>query len=132
MAPETYADHAEWLRTRAAFDPAAVPLAFAVFDQVFALSPHDIQSRDRLAQLQAATGDTDGALAGWRSILAADPLYGPAYLHLADLQWQLGDVEAAQSYAGHRQRAGVLVGRIISGLTSRRTGPAATLRVLRS
>ncbi len=97
LAPEPIASYGEWLRTRAATDPAAIPLAFTHFQQTLTLSPHDIQTRNRLALLRATTGDRAGALADLQTLLTLDPLYGPTYLNLADLQKQMGDIDAAHA-----------------------------------
>ncbi|NUQ39745.1 MAG: hypothetical protein HUU23_18540, partial [Caldilineales bacterium] len=90
LAPETAAAYAEWLRQRAAVDAAAHAPALDMFTRALALSPNDIQTRNRQALLLADQ-------AALRALIDLDPLYGPAYLHLATLQQQNGDLAAARS-----------------------------------
>lgn len=96
LAPEALAAYAEWLRQRFPTDPAALALAGARFEQLLELSPNDIESRNRLALLQAAAGDVAGAEADLLELLEVDPLYGPTYIHLAALYAQAANKTAAR------------------------------------
>ncbi|NOX64010.1 MAG: hypothetical protein GXP42_19055 [Chloroflexi bacterium] len=97
LAPEPPAAYAEWLRGRTAVDPTAADKARAMYERALALSPNNIQTRNGLALLKAATGDPDGAIVDLQALLILDPLYGPTYLNLAQLQWLQGDVDAARA-----------------------------------
>jgi O-antigen ligase/tetratricopeptide (TPR) repeat protein len=98
LAPEALAAYADWLRQRSAADPGWTSQARTRFEQLLALSPNDIEARNRLALLRAAGGDDAGALADLQSLLSLDPLYGPTYLHLATISRQAGDVAAARRW----------------------------------
>lgn len=90
------AAYAEWLRRQAQGDPAITDAALRVFEQVLHMSPHDIESRNRLALLHWQTGDSERAMADLQALLAEDPLYGPTYLNLAQIQLALGQRAAAR------------------------------------
>jgi hypothetical protein len=95
-AYEPLAAYAEWLRQMAARDPRALPDARSRLDEALARVPQDLQSRNRRALLLAATGDRAAAIAELEATLALDPLYGPTYLHLAELYRQAGDTATAR------------------------------------
>jgi len=95
-AYEPLAAYAEWLRQMAARDPQALPDARSRLDEALARVPQDLQSRNRRALLLAATGDRAAAIAELEATLALDPLYGPTYLHLAELYRQAGDTATAR------------------------------------
>lgn len=98
LAPEALAAYADWLRQRAASEPGWASQARTRFEQLLALSPNDIEARNRLALLKAAGGDDAGALADLESLLSLDPLYGPTYLHLASISRQAGDISTARRW----------------------------------
>jgi len=97
QAVEPVAAYAEWLRQRALVDPAATPLAFRLFDQALQMSPHDIETRNRLALLRWQSGNVAEAQDDLQRLLRQDPLYGPTYLHLAQVQQAQSDVDAARA-----------------------------------
>ncbi|MCO6450363.1 MAG: O-antigen ligase family protein [Caldilineales bacterium] len=96
LAPEPVMLYAEWLRQRAAGDPNATALALEQYARGLALSPNDIQARNSLAVLHESTGADATAEDELRDLLAVDPLYGPTYLNLAEIQRRRGDIEAAR------------------------------------
>jgi len=97
LAPEPVAAYAEWLRQRSQHDPAAAPLAYQVFERTLALSPNDIETRNRLALHRWQSGDVEVAINELETLLLVDPLYGPTYLNLATIQHAQGDVLAAEA-----------------------------------
>lgn len=96
LAPESLAAYAEWLRQRSTSDPQLASQARDRFQQLLALSGNDIEARNRLALLKAASGDAAGAHSDLEALLRLDPLYGPTYIHLASLYQQAGDLPAAR------------------------------------
>lgn len=97
LAPESPAAYAEWLRGSASLDPAAADQAAALFARTLALSPHDIQTRNRQALLLADLGALAAAEAALVDLLPLDPLYGPTYLNLAEVHRRQDDLEAARA-----------------------------------
>lgn len=95
-AYEPLAAYAEWLRQMVARDPQAIPLARSYLDQALAWAPQDLQTRNRRALFLAAVGEQAAAVAELEAALALDPLYGPTYLHLAELYRQAGDTATAR------------------------------------
>ncbi len=93
LAPEPVAAYARWLATQ----PDAQQEALRMFDRARHLSPNDPQLLSDRAMTLAATGEREQAIEELRQLLTLDPLYGPAYLHLAQLYEQLGDDASARA-----------------------------------
>ena len=97
LAPEPAAAYASWLMQLALDDPAVIPVADQLFEHTLALSPNDIETRNRLALHRWRSGDIAVAVHNLESLLELDPLYGPTYLHLATIQAAQGDVALAEA-----------------------------------
>ena len=97
LTPEPVAAYAEWLRQLALNDPGKIPVAYQLFEQTLALSPNDIETRNRLALHRWRSGDVAGAIGDLESLLDLDQLYDPTYLNLATIHYAQGDVAAAEA-----------------------------------
>ena len=96
-APEPPAELARWLAHLAESDSQYAIQAQDAFDRALILSPHDIQTLNDQAMFWASQGRTNDAIVELKRLLELDPLYGPTYLHLAQVYRQIGDEDAARA-----------------------------------
>ncbi len=97
LAPEPFAFYAEWLRTRAKADEQVAAKSQVYFSRALDLAPQNLQVRNQQALLFWQQGDAERAIADLQVLLRRDPLYGPTYLNLAEIQERTGDIENARA-----------------------------------
>jgi TolA-binding protein len=74
--------------------------ARAVYTQVLAVHPGDVEASSGLGEVSRMSGDLAGAKRYFQDALAASPTFYPALLGLGDTLWELGDkFEAQRVYA---------------------------------
>jgi Flp pilus assembly protein TadD len=88
-----------WLLDRARAEQRAYRLSAAerLYRQVLARAPRDSEALSGMGELALLRGTTDLADAHFREALNANPNYIPAMVAVADIHWQSGRTEEAQS-----------------------------------